>query len=123
MYKGKIMIVDDSEIILEMVKCILEEAGYEVITRDSPFGTAVAASTEKPDLILLDVSMPALSGDRIVEVVKDNQKLRDVKVCLFSDRSVRELNELVSSCGADGFIQKTDDDSDFVIQVQSYIAK
>lgn len=123
MYKGKIMIVDDSEIILEMVKCILEEAGYEVITRDSPFGTAVAASTEKPDLILLDVSMPALSGDRIVEVVKDNQKLRDVKVCLFSDRSVRELNELVSSCGADGFIQKTDDDSDFVKQVQSYITK
>lgn len=121
MSKRKIMIVDDSEMILEMVKCILEEAGYEVVTRDSPFGTAVAASTEKPDLILLDVSMPALSGDRIVEVVKDNQKLKDVKVCLFSDRSIRELNELVLSCGADGFIQKTDNDDDFVRQVAAYM--
>lgn len=117
MSKGKVMIVDDSEMILEMVKCILEDAGYEVVTRDSPFGTAVAVATEKPDLILLDVAMPALSGNKIVEVVKDNHKLKDVKVCLFSDRSRRELSELVSSCGADGFIQKTDDDDDFVRQV------
>jgi len=123
MNKGKIMIVDDSELILEMVKCILEDAGYQVVTRDTPFGTAVAAAAEKPDLILLDVAMPALSGNKIVEVVKENHKLQDVKVCLFSDRSIRELNNLVSSCGADGFIQKTDDDNDFVRQVDAYMNK
>jgi len=121
MNKGKVMVVDDSEMILEVVKCVLEEAGYEVVTRATPFGTAAAVSVEKPDLLLLDVSMPALSGDKIVEVVRNNEKLKNTKVCLFSDRSELELNKIVSACGADGFIQKTDDEEKLISQVGGWL--
>ena len=122
MSKKKVMIVDDSEMILEMVKCILEDAGYDVVTRSSPFGTAAAVSIEKPDLLLLDVSMPALSGDKIVEVVRNNEKLKNTKVCLFSDRSEIELNKIVSTCGADGYIQKTDDEERLISQVGGWLS-
>lgn len=121
MNKGKIMIVDDSEMILEIVRLVLEDAGYEVVTRDTPFGTAAAVSVEKPDLLLLDVSMPALTGDKIVEVVRNNEKLKHTKVCLFSDRSELELNRIVSECGADGYIQKTDDENKLVEQVGGWL--
>jgi len=121
MSKGKVMVVDDSEMILEIVKLVLEDAGYEVVTRSSPFGTAAAVSVEKPDLLLLDVSMPALSGDKIVEVVRNNEKLKNTKVCLFSDRSEIELNKIVFACGADGFIQKTDDEEKLASQVAGWL--
>ena len=71
----KIMIIDDSEIILDITKSILEAANFKVVTRNSPFGSTNAFVREKPDLVLLDVSMPALSGDSIVTLAKSDETL------------------------------------------------
>lgn len=122
MTKQKVLIVDDSDLVLEIYKNALESAGFEVITRNTPFGTASLISSEKPNLVLLDIFMPALSGDKLVELVRKDKNIQNTKLLLFSDRPVDELKSVSATCGADGFIQKTRDHMDVVRKVQSWIS-
>lgn len=122
MTRQKVLIVDDSDLVLEIYKNALESAGFEVITRNTPFGTASLISSEKPNLVLLDIFMPALSGDKLVELVRKDKNIQNTKLLLFSDRPVDELRSVSETCGADGFIQKTRDHMDVVRKVQSWIA-
>lgn len=120
MRKQKILIVDDSELVLEIYKNTLQTAGFEVITRSTPFGTASVIANEKPNLVLLDIFMPGLSGDRLAGVVKRDKGIRDTKILLFSDRPADELQSISSSCGADGFIQKTRDHQELVRKIRMW---
>lgn len=60
--QAEILIVDDSALILELYRDVFEAAGFEVITRNTPFGTSSTIAAKKPDIVLLDVFMPALQG-------------------------------------------------------------
>jgi CheY-like chemotaxis protein len=116
----KILVVDDSDLCLDLTRMMLEEYGYEVVTLSSGLGLSRALGREKPDLVLLDVSMPAVSGDQIVEVARQN-KLHRCPIVLFSDRPVGELSALARNCGAAGFIPKTSDARTLAQSVSRYL--
>lgn len=102
----KILVVDDSDLCRDLTRMMLEGFGYEVVTLESGLGLSRALGREKPDLVLLDVSMPAVSGTQIVEVTRQH-KLHRCPIVLFSDRPAGELSLLAKNCGAAGFIAKT----------------
>jgi CheY-like chemotaxis protein len=116
----KILVVDDSELVRELTKTMLEEYGYEVITLESGFGLSRTLGSEKPDLVLLDVTMPALSGTAVVEVTR-NYKLHRCPIVLFSDRPASELSMLAKKCGATGFIAKTADAKQLAQSVERFL--
>ena len=60
---AKILVVDDDPLVRDAVAQLLERAGFRVETHDSGFGLVMAIRTHRPDLVLLDVSMPGLRGD------------------------------------------------------------
>lgn len=122
MEKQKVLIVDDSLLILEIYKNILESEGFEVITSNTPFGTVSLIASEKPNIVLLDVFMPGLSGDRLVTVVRKDKNLNNTKLLLFSDRPAEELQSITTSCNADGFIRKSRDHTEVAQSVRSWIA-
>jgi len=122
MTRQKVLIVDDSDLILEIYKNLLESADFEVITSNTPFGTASIIATEKPNLVLIDLFMPALSGDKLVELVRKDKNIQNTKLILFSSRPSDELKSISASCGADGFIQKKGDHMEVVRNVRSWIA-
>ena len=70
MKKSKIMVIDDYDVILDMTKLVLKEAGFEVIARAGGMGATDAALSEKPDCVLMDVSMPLIKGPKLVRVIK-----------------------------------------------------
>ncbi len=116
-----IVLIDDSKIIRESVRMTLEKAGYQVITADSALGAGGIVLKEKPALLMLDVSMPALSGDKLVRLIRANSRLSQVRVVLFSDKPAKELGLLAEQCGADGYIAKTDDDMRLVRHVDRWV--
>jgi DNA-binding NtrC family response regulator len=120
--KPRILVVDDSEFCLESVRISLEEAGYEVITLSSPFGFAAAIMETQPELVLVDVTMPGLSGDKLVEIATKNDVRANSVIILHSDRGERELRQLTEKCGASGFIRKTSDQSTLVGEVKRFLA-
>lgn len=106
--RSKVLIVDDSPLILSMTKAVLERVGLAVVTLDSPIGCTRALSEERPDLALIDVAMPALRGDQLVELVR-RRLPNSCPIVLFSERPEEELAQLMVQCGATGYIRKTDD--------------
>jgi CheY-like chemotaxis protein len=102
------LIVDDSEICREVTRVMLESCGYQVVAIDNQFTLGQVLGKEKPDLVLIDVGMPAIRGDQLVEVAK-RYRLHKCPLVLFSDRSENELAQLARACGAHGFICKTPD--------------
>jgi len=103
----RIIIIDDCKLTLTMARDILEEAGYEVLTSESGIeANQHIYATPPPDLILIDVVMPMLQGDRKVKLLKDRHTSARIPVLLMSSKSNEELERLVHESGADGFMQK-----------------
>ena len=112
-----VMIIDDDEIILEIARDWLESAGYDVSLRQSAIGTTAAIMRERPDVLLVDVSMPAFDGTAIASMVSGPQKHSPI-VILYSGRSQSELDQLAGRCGAFGGIPKTSNGSVFLAQFE-----
>lgn len=120
--KQKIMIIDDNNLILEVIGDYFEEAGFTVVKRDQALGTSTAVYEEQPDLVLLDVNMPTLSGDELVGLIKDNNK-KEIKVFLHSEQDEWTLRKLVEKTGADGFFKKSDNREELLRIVQKALER
>jgi CheY-like chemotaxis protein len=117
-----VVVVDDSEIVLEQVKYVLEGHGITVVTVNSPFGLSGALLRELPDLALVDITMPGLQGDKLVEIVmRHHDRSRQCPIVLYSDRPTEQLQTLAKSCGAAGFIRKTGDEAQLVRSVRRFL--
>src|SRR5438552_338665 len=119
--KGKILVIDDDEKVLNVCKRNLESAGYEVITSNSALRMPQIVQREKPRLVLLDVEMPALSGEHVLDLATLFDFLRATPIVLHSAKSEEELQSLVARSSAKGYIRKTGNAITFVAQVQQFL--
>lgn len=85
MFRSKsILIVDDEEGLLALLKHALEERGFEVSTANNAIDAGVAISSELPALILMDVKMPGIDGFQACVALKNNPKTKDTPVIIIS---------------------------------------
>ena len=119
--KQTVLIIDDSEIILEVTRGALEAAGYRVITRSRAAGSVALLLHEKPHLVLLDVNMPTTSGDTLATVFGKAQSGVETIILLHSSLSADVLRAKVEASGAHGYIQKTGDLYGLVRQVNRWV--
>lgn len=108
--KQRILLVDDDATLAEVASEILEMSGYDVRFHHGPFGTSMALTEFQPDVVLLDVNMPALRGDQLVPLLREARHGRTSRIVLFSSNDEATLRESVEKTGADGFIRKGDID-------------
>ncbi len=108
----KVAIIDDDTIVLEVLRGVLQDMGHEATTRSSAIGASAWILNELPDLVLVDLNMPALSGDEWLGLVTEESLLgRDgyePVFVVFSSRSVEELEQVVRESCAVGYIRKQD---------------
>ena len=103
--RGKrVLVIDDSPLILAAAKQALAAAGYDVATRDS-VDEIGALGAEGFDLILMDVQMPELYGDDVAAVLRNERGVK-TPIYLFSTLADDELRERARDAGVDGFISK-----------------
>ncbi len=105
MSQGKVFIIDDDENALNLARRILEKSDYEVVTTTQVIGSTAAINSFKPDVILVDLMMPALSGERMVELLQKGLHYKP-KIILFSNKSEDELRKVAKETGADDYIAK-----------------
>ena len=96
----------------------MAKAGYDVVTREDALGTSTAIAQEEPDVVLLDVSMPGISGEALAKLIANNPKRNHVAVIFHSARDDQELQRLAEQCRALGSIQKTSNGSLFQMQFE-----
>lgn len=121
MPSGKILVIDDDAALLGAVRRLLTAAGYEVVTSDTALRLPQLVQREKPDLVLLDVEMPALSGEHVLDFTKLFDFLRETPIVLHSSKSDEDLKSLVERSSARGYIRKTANALSLVSQVQKFL--
>jgi DNA-binding response OmpR family regulator len=105
---ARVLVIDDSPISLEFIRSALEQCGIDSDEACDLASLNVALARQSYDLILIDVNMPEVYGDDVVEYLKKQKHLRST-LLLYSDLSVEELEQRVQSSGADGYITKSGD--------------
>jgi len=121
--RGTVLIVDDDPIVLEVTKERLEGAGFTVHTREEALGTSQWTAEFHPDIILLDVNMPALTGVDLAQLLKKRAATKDVAIILYSSLDASELQGKLVATGAVGAIQKTSDSRRFLEAFERLVAR
>ncbi len=118
----RILAVDDNEDILEIIKLILEDFGYEVTTLID--GTMIfdAIDTSHPDLILLDVMLGNADGRELCKRIKQAPETHDIPVILVSASHQVAERVTLNSGAPDDFLAKPFDINDLLEKVESHLA-
>lgn len=104
--KKRVLAVDDEEEILRLYTTFLEYRGYEVIAVNNAAECLAFLNGEFADIMLLDLNMPGIDGLKLLEMVKSDERLKEMRVVMVSasrdEDSVREASRL----GCDGYVVK-----------------
>lgn len=120
MAKDKVMIVDNEMEIIQLIKLYLSREGYDIVwTTDSTKAAALAMS-EKPDLILLDVVMPGLSGIELCGKIREQS---DVPILFVSCKGQDMDKVLGLSIGGDDYITKPFSPAELVARVKAHLRR
>lgn len=108
MTKKKVLIIDNCPIVLEMVKDVLNISGYEVHTATNGIeaNQHIFSVDKKPDLILIEIIMPMLAGNKKALLLKQSEVSKDIPILFISNKPENELIRLVADTGVDGYICK-----------------
>jgi len=106
MPKEKILVVDDEEDILELLKYNLSREGYQVLCTTSGEKTLNLVKTETPDLIVLDLMLPDMDGLEVARRLKDNPHTKNVPIVMLTAKG--EEADIVTGLelGADDYVTK-----------------
>lgn len=104
--KGKVLIVDDNEAMLEQEKALLEKTGLEIVLARSGPEAIKQTYTKKPDLIFLDLMLPGMNGDEVCRFIKNDKELAEVAVIIVTARTDQESMQRCYRCGCDAYVTK-----------------
>lgn len=123
MMPKKILLVDDSETILEMERMILQQDRYEVVTaRDGQEGVTKALAL-KPDLILMDVIMPRLDGFAAVRRLREHSDTSHVPIVMVTSKAEAESLETGYESGCSDYIIKPIDRMELVAKIKNLLGE
>jgi len=118
-----IVVIDDCRVTLAMLTDMLVDAGFIVSTaEDSVYSNHLIYGSNPPDLILLDVMLPHMSGDKKAALIKNREKSRNIPVLLISSKEEQELLGMVTRSGANGFLKKPFNCEQLLSTVYSHIS-
>ncbi len=119
---GKVLVVDDDAVNRELLEEVLVAEGLEVVTAPDGRSTLQEFSRLKPDLVLLDVTMPFLDGFEVCRRLKSNPDTRLTPVILVTALSATADRIKGIKSGADGFLSKPFDQSELLAHVRSLLS-
>jgi DNA-binding response OmpR family regulator len=106
MDRKKILVVDDEESLVRIVRLRLEAEQYEVVTAYDGEDALRKAKEDKPDLILLDLMLPKMDGFWVCGLLKKDRRFKNIPVIIFSGRSQEDDIKFSQKVGADAYIIK-----------------
>ena|SRR3954471_7211601 len=130
MNRKKILIVDDSAVILRTLSMKLTAAGYEVVTAEDGAGAVKAIRVQKPDAIVMDISFPPdvahgggvpWDGFLVLKWVRRLEEVRDIPVLIISGTEPLKCREKAIEAGATHFFHKPVDNEEFLGVIHSLL--
>lgn len=102
----KILVCDDDEAILEMLKIMLENEGFEVKILENGKAILRKVIEYQPNLILIDIWMPGIDGKEAIKLLKQDPQTNAIPIFIISALHENEVGQIVKKVGVEGFLAK-----------------
>jgi len=116
-----ILIVDDNELNVELANDVLELEGFDVATACSGQEGIEKAEKLMPDLILMDLRMPGMSGLDALQVLRASDLTRGIPVAALTASAMKGEEERLLECGFNAYLQKPIDPSKFGAKIDALL--
>jgi PAS domain S-box-containing protein len=117
-----ILVVEDNEDNLTLIEYLLRSHGYSpVLAHDGPEGVRLAGE-ERPDLILLDIRMPGMSGYEVATAIRRDHRLDHSRIVAVTASAMVGDRERIAAAGFDGYIQKPIDPETFMDALEPFLS-
>lgn len=114
MSKGRILIVEDNMDNYELVRIVLERAGYDVFLAVNGRDGVDAARAQKPDLILMDLGLPEMDGWNAAERLKASEETKSIPLYALTAHTLPGERKRAILAGCDGYVAKPIHMKDFL---------
>ena len=119
---AKILLIDDDPIVYKLTNLMLSRAGYEVDwAKDGVEALEKMASADLPDLVLLDILMPKMDGQQTLQAIRQDPRLRHLRVVMLTALSQAENIKFARRMGVLGYIVKPFRAGDLLRQVNKHL--
>jgi two-component system, cell cycle response regulator DivK len=117
-----ILIVEDNELNMKLFNDLLEAHGYKTVQTRSGVEAVELARTHKPNLILMDIQLPEVSGLQVTQWIKDDENLRHIPVIAITAFAMKGDEEKIRQGGCEAYLSKPISVVKFLETVRNYIA-
>jgi CheY-like chemotaxis protein len=103
----RVLVVDDDDVARELLVSVLRAAGHQVLELPSPIGVSRVAREQRVDVVVLDIVLPGMKGDRLAQLLRGNSVFEHLGVVLVSGDSALDLEQLAVRVEADAVVNKS----------------
>ncbi len=104
--KGRILVIEDNADNSRLVEKILGKSGYACVVITNAREALMRIPEERPDLILMDMSLPGLDGFEATRLIKSNDRFRAIPVVALTAHAMNEHREKAAEAGCDAYVAK-----------------
>ena len=121
--RPRVLLVDDEPSIVKMVGKRLEVEGFDVLVAVDGQEALEKATTQNPDLIILDLMLPQRNGFEVCSTLKQDARYRHIPIIIFTGKGQAGDDQRGQECGADAFVTKSSGKGVLIEQVRTLLNK
>jgi len=118
---SKVLIVDDDDLNREIMEAFLSLNGYYVLIAGNGARAIELSQAEQPDIIVLDLRLPDMSGLKVIEVLRNNTGTKEIPILMITGMSDPKIRQQALQAGVNGYMQRPFDGDDFVSEVDALL--
>jgi CheY-like chemotaxis protein len=120
---GRVLVVDDEPDVLLLCRLNLQQRGHEVLEASEGSRALELARERHPDVIVLDLMLPGMTGYEVLETLKEDVQTSDIPVLVLTAKSLRADRERSHGLGASNFLTKPFLPNELCEMVESLVSK
>ena len=118
---AKVLLVEDDNNLREIYQARLQAEGYDIVSASDGEEALVVAKQEKPDLVISDVMMPKISGFEMLDILRNTDGLKDVKVIMLTALGQSDDQQRADKLGADRYLVKSQVTLEDIVKVAHHL--
>jgi two-component system, cell cycle response regulator DivK len=121
--KKRILIVEDNDLNLKLFRDLLGAHGYETIETKEGLEAIVLTKSQRPDLILMDIQLPEISGLDVTRRLKADDSIRDIPIIAVTAFAMKDDEEKILAAGCEAYISKPISIMPFLQTVRKFLGE
>lgn len=117
----KVMIVEDNELNMKLFRDLVEASGYQTVETRTGLGADELARANKPDLILMDIQLPEVSGMDVIRQLKADEGLKHIPIIAVTAFAMKGDEERIRASGCEDYMSKPISVPNFIAVIKKFL--